>query len=39
MLVNVNRTGSTKRMILKKKKKKSMFRSVIDALKKPLKIK
>jgi hypothetical protein len=39
MLVNVNKTGSTKRMILKKKKKKSMFRSVIDALKKPLKIK
>jgi hypothetical protein len=39
MLTNANRTGSTKRMILKKKKKKSMFRSVIDALKKPLKIK
>jgi len=37
--MNANKTNSTKRMIVKKKKKKSMFKSVIDALKKPLKIK
>jgi len=37
--MNANKTGSTKRMVSKKKKKKSMFKSVIDALKKLLKIK